>query len=76
MSYNSYFNLYYSTGRKGKSITITSKRVGPEKYLSLIVDGVDQGKTHLPHCVQKSKVSCFAAKPPPPSVSIASRPRL
>jgi hypothetical protein len=28
----------------------------PHKYLSLIIDGKDQGKSHLPHFVQKSKV--------------------
>ena len=33
----------------------TEKR--PDKYLSLIIDGMDQSKTHLPHWIQKSKVS-------------------
>ena len=29
---------------------------GPDKYLSLIIDGMDQSKTHLTHLIQKSKV--------------------
>ena len=29
---------------------------GPDKYLSLIIDGMDQSKTHLTHWIQKSKV--------------------
>ncbi|XP_068687066.1 uncharacterized protein [Montipora foliosa] len=28
----------------------------PDKYLSLIIDGMDQSKTHLPHWIQKSKL--------------------
>lgn len=28
----------------------------PDKYWSLIIDGMDQSKTHLSHWIQKSKV--------------------
>lgn len=28
----------------------------PDKYLSVIIDGMDQSKTHLPHWIQTTKV--------------------
>lgn len=28
----------------------------PDKYMSIIIDGMDQAKTHLPHWIQASKV--------------------
>jgi hypothetical protein len=48
---NELFFTIFQTGKRGKSTTSTKKSIAhPEKYMSLIVDGMDQGKTHLPHC--------------------------
>ena len=42
---------------KGKSITATVKSLKnePEKYLTIIIDGMDQAKTNIPQPVQESK---------------------
>lgn len=39
---------YYKHQKKAES--------NPDKYLSIIIDGMDQSKTHLPHWIQCSKV--------------------
>ena len=33
----------------------------PSKYLSVIIDGVDQGKTDIPHIISKPKLMAGAA---------------
>jgi len=51
-----FFVLMCSGERKKYYKHQTKAEQHPDKYLSLIIDGMDQSKTHLPHWIQKSKV--------------------
>ena len=51
-----YFYLYDREERKKYYSHIKKSVSNPEKYLSIMIDGMDQGKSHLPYFVQKSKV--------------------
>lgn len=50
--------LFINRGERKKYYKHQKKaEKNPEKYLSIIIDVMDQSKTHLPHWVQCSKVS-------------------
>lgn len=50
-------HFLFSSGERKKYYKHQKKaEKRPDKYLSLIIDGMDQSKTHLPHWIQKSKV--------------------
>jgi len=51
-------NVFIFSGERKKYYKHQKKaEKNPEKYLSIIIDGMDQSKTHLPHWIQCSKVS-------------------
>lgn len=55
--FQSVIYLYSFSGERKKYYKHQKKaEQRPDKYLSLIIDGMDQSKTHLPHWIQKSKV--------------------
>ena len=49
--------IFFNREERKKYYAHIKKSVSkPHKYLSLIIDGLDQGKSHLAHFVKKSKV--------------------
>ena len=47
--------VYYSKERRKYYKHILKARKHPNSYLSLIIDGMDQSKTYLPHFVHLAK---------------------
>ena len=59
-NYLSLFPFFYSAERDHYYGNRLKAEQHPEKYLSIIIDGMDQAKTNLPHVTSKSKV-CYCA---------------
>ena len=52
-----YYLLHFSLERRKYYKHITKARRDPTKYLSLIIDGMDQSKTEIPHTVYRSTLT-------------------
>ena len=52
-----YYLLHFSLARRKYNKHLTKARRDPTKYLSLIIDGMDQSKTEIPHTVYRSTLT-------------------
>lgn len=50
--------LYFSMERQNYYKHQTKAKIHSSKYLSIIIDGMDQSKTQIPHFVHASKFTC------------------
>ena len=58
-NFNVYYNFTLCSQERARYYDNRQKaRQEPHKYISVIMDGMDQSKTDLPHLVRKNKAAC------------------